>query len=380
MSHPYDALRLDELRRRASMKWTTYQPDVLPMWVAEMDFPLAEPIRRVLHELVDRGDTGYPAGGAHVEAFARFAARRYGWTFEPALASTMPDVMSGVEYAIDRLTEPGDPVAFLTPAYPPFFLSVAATRRTVAAVPMTGDAEAGWTIDGDALDATLRAGAKAVLLCNPHNPTGRVFEMDELRIVAELAARHGVPVISDEIHAPLILDPSTPHVPFAGLSSDCVCVHSASKGWNVPGLKAAIVVAGGRAIYDRLAGPDLDELSERAGMFGVAAGTAAFDEGEAWLSDTVGYLAGNHRLVAELLPEALPGAHVTRAEATYLAWLDLRGTAIAGEPADVLLDKARVALVRGPNFGSPYHGFARMNLGTSRPIVQEALDRMAGLT
>jgi len=379
MSHPYDALRPEELRRRTSMKWTAYDPDVLPMWVAEMDFPLAEPIRRVLHALVDRGDTGYPTGGRYVDAFARFAARRYGWTLDPALGATVPDVMTGVEYAIDRLTEPGDGVAFLTPAYPPFFLSVATTRRAVAAVPMAGDADAGWTVDGDALDAALRAGAKAVLLCNPQNPTGRVFGLDELSIVAALADRHGVPVISDEIHAPLILDHSTQHVPFPILSANCVCVHSASKGWNLPGLKAAILIAGSRAIHDRLAGPALEELSERTGIFGVAAGTAAFDDSEAWLSDTVDYLAGNHRLVADLLPEALPGARVTRAQATYLAWLDLRGSGLVGEPADVLLDKARVALVRGPSFGSPYRGFARMNVGTSRPLVQAALDRIAGL-
>lgn len=379
MSHPYDALRLEELHRRSSMKWSAYEPDVLPMWVAEMDFPLAEPIRRVLHELVDRGDTGYPTGEAYVEAFARFAARRYGWTLDPASGVAVPDVMTGAEYAIDRLTEPGDGVAFLTPAYPPFFVAVTSTRRAVVAVPMAGDADAGWTIDGNALDDALRASAKAVLLCNPHNPTGRVFTVDELGVVAELAGRYGVPVISDEIHAPLILDRGTRLVPFPSLNANCVCLHSASKGWNLPGLKAAILVAGSRTIRDRLAGTALTELSERAGIFGVAAGAAAFDDGEEWLDDTVEYLAANHRLVAEFLPKALPGARVTPAQATYLAWLDLRGTGLAGEPVDVLLDKARVALVRGPNFGDPYRGFARMNVGTSRPIVQAALDRIAGL-
>ena len=217
------------------------------------------------------------------------------------------------------------------------------------------------------------------MLFRSHNPTGRVFTLDELRIVAELADRHGVPVVSDEIHAPLILDRSTPHVPFPALNANCVSVHSASKGWNVPGLKAATLIAGSRAIYNRLAGPVLEELGERAGMFGVAAGTAAFDEGEPWLDDTVDYLAANHRLVAELLPKVLPGARVTHAQATYLAWLDLRGTGLAGEPADVLLEEARVALVRGPNFGAPYQGFARMNLGTARPIVEAALDRLARL-
>lgn len=379
MSHPYDVLRLDELRRRTSAKWTVHDPDVLPMWIAEMDFPLAEPVRRVLHELVDRGDTGYPRSGAHVEAFARFAARRYDWTIDPALATTVPDVMAGVEYAIDRLTEPGDGVAFLTPAYPPFFVSVPATRRTVVAVPMAGDADAGWVIDGDALAAALQGGAKAVLLCNPHNPTGRVFTRDELTTVAELADRYGAPVISDEIHAPLIVDPDARHLPFAMVNPGCVCVHSASKGWNLPGLKAAVLVAGTGAIHERLDGAAVTELAERSGIFGVAAAAAAFDAGEAWLSDMLDYVAGNHRLVAEVLPKVLPGARVTPAQATYLAWLDLRNAGLPGEPADVLLEAARVALVRGPNFGAPYRGWARMNVGTSRPIVAEALDRLAAL-
>jgi len=174
VTHPYDELDLAELRRRRSVKWTKFGPDVLPLWVAEMDFPLAEPIRRVLHELIDRGDTGYPVGTAHEEAFLRFAERRYGWRPDPAAVVTVPDVMTGVEFAIGQLTQPGDPVAFFTPAYPPFFVAVESTRRAVAGVPLAGDAETGWTIDGDALATTLRAGAKAILLCNPHNPTGRV--------------------------------------------------------------------------------------------------------------------------------------------------------------------------------------------------------------
>lgn len=392
MSHPFDALRLPELRRRTSAKWSVYDPDVLPMWIAETDFPLAEPIRRVLAEMVERGDTGYPDGRAHVAAFARLAARRYGWTVDPAHAATVPDVMAGVEYAICRLTEPGDPVAFLTPAYPPFFTSVPATGRSVIAVPMAADTDLGWTIDGDALNSALasgahrsgtnrsgtnRSGARALLLCNPHNPTGRAFRCDELSLVAELADRHGVPVISDEIHAPVIVDPGVRHVPFGTVNPDSVCVHAASKGWNVPGLKAAVLVAGSTATHARLAGPGLDTLGEHAGIFGVAAAAAAYDEGEPWLADTLDYLAGNHRLLAEALPTVLPGARVSPAQATYLAWLDLRDAGLSGEPADALLHEARVALVPGGDFGAGYRGWARMNLGTSRAIIGEALDRIA---
>ncbi len=380
--HPFDDIDVAALRRRTSVKWSRYDADVLPLWVAETDFPLADPIRRTLHELIDRGDTGYPVSTRHVEAFARFAERRYGWPVDPGLAVTVPDVMTGVEFAIRALTEPDEGVAFLTPAYPPFFVSVGATRRFAAHVPLTGG-----VIDLDALAGAVRGGATAILLCNPHNPTGRRFTREELVGVAEVADRYGAVVISDEIHAPLVLDRDAgEHVPFASLDAEaaarCVCLHSASKGWNLPGLKAAVLVAGSEPTRKRLAGPALDELSERSGIAGVAAGVAAFDEAESWLDDAVAYIAGNQRLVGELLPSALPGARITPAEATYLAWLDLREVqALAGtaEPADVLLDRARVALVAGPHFGHAYGGWVRMNVGTSRAVVREAISRMASV-
>ena len=378
----FDDLDLDVLRRRTSVKWTKYGPDVLPLFVAEMDFPLAEPIRRALHELIDRGDTGYPVSTAHNEAFARFAQRRFGWAVDPSLVSTVPDVMFGVEFAISQLTEPGDQIAFFTPAYPPFFVAVeTTTRRVVAGVPLAGDVQHGATIDGDALDQTLRGGAKAILLCNPHNPTGRRFTRDELMVVAERADHYGVPVICDEIHSTLILDRATGgHIPFASLDAESaagsVCLHSASKGWNVAGLKAALLVAGSPERHAGLDAKSLYELDERAGIAGIAAGIAAFDEGESWLDDAVAYIAANHRFVQEALPSALPGAKVTRAEATYLAWLDLREAGLDGEPADVLLERAGVALVPGPNFGEQYTGWARMNVATSRAILEEGMSRI----
>ena len=381
--HAFDRNELAALRRRTSLKWSEYGPDVIPLWVAEMDFPLAEPIRRALHELIDRGDTGYPVGPPHAEAFARFAGRRYGWALDPSLAVTVPDVMTAVEYAIGVFTEPGDPVAFLTPAYPPFFVAVEATRRSVTGVAMARDADLGWTIDLDELSRVVRGGATAILLCNPHNPTGRRFTRDELAGVAAVADRYGAVVISDEIHAPLVLDRAGgAHVPFATLDAESahrsVCVHSASKGWNLPGLKAAVMIAGGPETRAQFASPALDELTERSGIAGVTAGIAAFDEAEDWLDDTVAYIAANHRLVQDLLPEALPGVGLDPAEATYLAWLDLRGAATlgGGEPAEVLLDRAGVALVPGPRFGSGYDGWARLNLGTSRPLLRAAIERI----
>ncbi len=383
MSHRYDEMSVADLRKRTSAKWSTYGPDVLPLWVAEMDFPLADPIRRVLHELVDRGDTGYAVGRPLAEAFARFAAVRYRWDVDPALAWACPDAMSGVEYALRALTRPGDAVAFFTPAYPPFFGSVDWIGRRVVQVPLAISADGAVAPDLDALRAALADGAAAILLCNPHNPTGRCLTRAELVAVAELADRHGVPVVSDEIHAPLVLDPASGgHIPFPAVDADSVCVHSASKGWNLPGLKAALLIAGSPGIAARLASPELDHLCESAGIAGVAAGIAAFDEGASWLDDTVGYIAGNHRLVRDELPRALPGARVTPAEATYLAWVDLRHVAAlrgAESPGNLLLERAKVALVPGERFGSRYRGSARINVATSRTVLREAIGRLATL-
>lgn len=381
MSGSFDDLDLAALYRRTSEKWSTYGPDVLPLWVAEMDFPLADPIQEALHQLVERSDTGYGVRGPIAESFAGFAARRYGWPVDPQLIWPCVDVMTGVEYVLDMLTEPGAPVVFLTPAYPPFFISVSSTRRAVSGVPLAGDAATGWTLDLDRLAVAMRD-AGALLLCNPHNPTGRRFTRDELLAVAKIADRYGVPVICDEIHAPLVLDPASgPHVPFAGLDAEAarrsVCFHSASKGWNVAGLKAALIVAGSPEIAQRIASPQLDHRVGLTGIAGIAASIAAFDDGEPWLDELIGYLAGNHRLVQERLPQVLPGAQVSVAEAGYLAWLDLRAVAdLPGEPAHELLDRARVALVPGPEFGAQYRGWARMNVGTSRAILTEALARI----
>ncbi|MCL2781676.1 MAG: aminotransferase class I/II-fold pyridoxal phosphate-dependent enzyme [Actinomycetia bacterium] len=402
-SNRYDDLSLVGLRARTSAKWRHYPPDVLPMWVAETDFPLAEPIARALRELVDRGDCGYAVGEPLVAAFAGFAARRYGWAVDPALTRACPDVMSGVAYALRALTAPGDAVAFFTPSYPPFFTTVGWIGRRVVELPLA----AGNVPDLDALASALRAGLGAILLCNPHNPTGRRFTAAELAGIAELADRHGVPVVSDEIHAPLVLDPAAgPHLPFGALDAECarrgVTLHAASKGWNVPGLKAAVLVAGSAEALHALSSPEFDHLAESAGIAGVAAGVAAFTDCDAWLDDTVAYIAGNHRLVQQELPRVLPGARVATAEATYLAWLDLREVAAlrgsaapadaprvsegsdalveSAAPADVVLDKARVALSPGANFGARYRGFARLNLGTSRPVLREALERLAALT
>ena len=372
---PLTALGLDELRCRRSIKWQQYPPDVLPVWVAEMDTPLAAPIAAALAAAVERGDTGYAAPAGLPEAFAGFASRRYGWRPEPAAMRLVPDVMTGVVEVLRILTGPGARVVVNTPAYPPFFHWLPRSDWRLVDSPLAPGPD-GYRLDLDRLARDFAAGADAYLLCSPHNPTGVVFSRDDLLAVAELADRYGVQVVADEIHAPLIY-PGSAHVPFATLDAPAaarsVTLVSASKPWNLAGLKAALAVPGPDA---DLAGLD-PEISESAGLFGVIAGEAAFTDGEPWLARLLEQLDANRRLLGELLAAHLPGIEYRPPQATYLAWLDCRGLALGNDPAAVFLDRGRVALSGGPLFGAPGLGFARFNFATRPDLVAEAVRRMA---
>lgn len=379
MSHRFDDLRLDDLRQRRSMKWRMHPADVLPMHVAELDFPLAEPIRAGVAELLERGDTGYVVPLELPETYATFAAARYGQQLDPARCFPIGDVMQGVYAALRSLTGRGAGVVICPPVYHPFFATIGAAGRQVVSVPLILDAGSGkYDLDLAGLDRAFADGAAALLLCSPHNPIGRLWSAAELSAVAEVADQHGVLVLSDEIHAPMTYD--TPFVPFATL--DCGAVDrsitfvSASKAWNLPGLKCALAVPGSPPLAEHWAGlPELIGIA--TSIFGVAAGSAAFRSGTPWLDDTLGYLDGNRRLLAELLAQRLPDVRYRLPEATYLAWLDCRALGLGPDPSQVFLDRGRVALVSGLRYGPEGAGFARLNLGTSRALVAEGVDRMA---
>jgi cystathionine beta-lyase len=359
----------------------TYPADVLPAFVAELDVPLADPVRRVLHEAVDLGDTGYPEPGALSAAFTGFVAGRHDWAVDEADVHLVGDVMAGVAEVLRVMTDPGDAVVINPPVYPPFVDTLAEVDRPVVRVPLARDGgpdRSGWTLDLAGLEAAFRDGARAYLLCSPHNPVGRVWSEAELRAVAELADRYGVLVLSDEIHAPLVL-PGTRHLPYpavAGGGAECVAFHSASKAWNLAGLKCALAVtngAAGRAAFDRMP----REVPYRTSIFGVLAGAAAYAEGGRWLDSLLAHLDRNRRLLGELLADRLPDAGYRVPEASFLAWLDLRAYGLGDDPAAVLLDRGRVALQSGPTFGAEGAGFARLNYGTSRVLLTETVDRMA---
>jgi cystathionine beta-lyase len=369
---PFDDVSLELLRLRHSAKWRKYPADVLPAWVAEMDFALALPIREVLLGAVSRDDTGYALGTNLGAAFARFAAARFGWEVDPERVRLTADVMTGVTELLRALTEPGDGVVVNPPVYPPFFSGTREVGRTVVEVPLL----AGGKLDLDGLDTAFTAGARAYLLSNPHNPTGASFERAELEEVARLAEHHGVTVISDEVHAPMTM-PDATHEPFLTVTDNGVVVTSASKAWNLAGLKCAVIVTASAGMHERLTERLPPSLPFHAGHLGVLASIAAFDHGAEWLDALVAHLDRNRILLAELLQEHLPDVGYVPPEAGYLAWLDCRSLGLGDDPAEAFLERGRVALSPGPTFGEEGRGFARLNFGTSSALLEEAVRRMA---
>ena len=374
----FDDLSLAKLRGRASAKWTTYPAEVLPAWVAEMDFPLADPIKQRLRRAIDADDCGYAQPTALPNAFAAFAKSRFGWTVDPSRVRSAPEVMVAIAEILRVVTKPGDGVVINPPVYPPFAMVIEEVGRTVVDVPLAHLPGGGWDLDLEGLERAFADGAKAYLLCNPHNPVGRVFEKSQLESVATLAKQYGVVVLADEIHAPLTLHGAV-HVPFVSVSeplgANAITITSASKAWNIAGLKCAVIVAGSSAMQSALKALPV-ELSERTGHLGVLANVAAFEEGASYLDALVKHLDRNRVLMAELLGVYLPAVRYLPPQAGYLAWLDCSALGLGDEPAKVFLKKGKVALMRGLDFGRQGACFARVNMGTSSAILSEAVGRM----
>jgi cystathionine beta-lyase len=393
---PFD-VPIEDLRQRRSAKWRAADSDVLPLWVAEMDVRPAGPIVEELRQALDRGDTGYSYGTEYAEAYAAFAAARWGTDhFDVARSAIVPDVMLGAVELLKVVTGPGDAVVVTPPVYPPFYAFAEHLGRRVVEVPLTRHGR----LDLDALAAAFATaaaeGPAGFLLCNPHNPTGTVHSAAELAGVAAAAEATGVRVVADEIHAPLVLPGATftPYLSAPGAGRGFALV-SASKGWNLAGLKAAVAFAGPEAADDLGRLPE--EVSHGPSHLGVLAHTAALRHGTEWLDVVLGELARNRALLGELLATHLPSVDWTPGAATFLAWLDFRnlpwvaeaGVHGPGERGTVrgdasaragvaawLLEHARVLLSSGPAFGTGGERCARLNFATSATVLTEAVERM----
>ena len=377
MDYRLDQLDLEQLRLRRSVKWTKFEPDVLPVWVAEMDFPLAEPVKTALAEAIEQSDTGYANAEASglATSFSEFASRRLNWTPDPAGVVATGDVVGGISSLLGALTEPGDGVMITPPVYHPFFSAVEEAGCQLVEAPMAG----GRTLDLDRIESGFRAGARALILCSPHNPTGTVPARAELERIAALAAEYEAWVLSDEIHAPLTL-PGAKHEPFLPVSDAAAewgfCLSSASKTFNLAGLTCAVIATA--SDHAREVVESLPFGEKHPGHLGVIASETAFTLGDEWLDQVLAQLDYNRKLLADLLAEHLPEVGYRMPEAGYLAWLDCRALGLGDDPAEAILRSGRVALSNGPWFGKEGAGYCRLNFGTSPDLIEMAVERMAG--
>jgi len=370
---------IDVLRRRRSAKWRSYADDVLPLPVAETDFALAPAVQDALMQAVRRSDTGYAFPGSELaEAMAGFAARRWGWQIAPARTAPATDVGVGCVELLRAVCEPGDTVVINPPVYPPFFHWVEEAGATAVEVPLRQAPDGAWRLDLEALAEAFARRPRAYVLCNPQNPVGRAHSPDELAEVARLADEHGVVVISDEIHAPLVLPGArfTPFLTVPGGAEVGLSLVSTSKAWNLAGLKCALIVAAS-ARMQKLVEQMPEDTRWRIGHFGVLASVAALTDSDDWLDALVVTLDRRREQLGALLAEQLPQVRWCPPEATYLAWLDCRELGSGDVPRDHFLDHAKVALEPGPRFGEIGSGWVRFNFGTSDEIISKAVRRMA---
>ena len=375
-----DQISVPELRRRGGLKWTYAGPDVLGAFVAEMDFGTSPAVEAALRDVIARRDFGY-LGPAVVqemaEAVAAWLAREHDWVVDPARIRPLPDVIKGLEAAITVFSRPASPVILPTPAYMPFLTVPPKLGRQIIQVPMITSGGR-LALDLDGIGAAFRAGGHLLILCNPGNPAGRVYTPAELAAVTDVVERHGGRVFADEIHAPLVY-PGHRHTPYASTSSAAaghsITSVSASKGWNLPGLKCAQLILTSDADAGTWAAAG--GLAEHgASTPGVRANIAAFRDAGDWLAEVLAYLDGSRLLLSGLLAEHLPGVRYQPPEGTYLAWLDCRGLGLGGSPGQFFLDKAQVLVNDGTAFGEAGKGHVRLNFATPRPILTQIIRQM----
>jgi cystathionine beta-lyase len=375
---------LSELQKHRSEKWRGFPHDVLPLPVAEMDFPVAEPIREVLIEMVKTSDLGYL--GAIPElgtSFAGFAKRRWNWDLNPSYVRAATDVGVAVVELLRIFTKPGDKVLFSSPIYQNFYTWMRETNVEMVDVPYLVDEQStdgtGFTHDWSGIEAAYKNGIKVHLVCSPHNPLGKVYTREDLLRIADLAKKHGVIVIADEIHAPLTYK-EQPFIPFLSLGQSAadvgIAVSAASKGWNIAGLKCAIIITQSEKMHEKL-----NELAPamhyRASLLGAFATVAAFEKGEPWLDQAIVILDQNRHLVANLIESRVPSIKYAMPHCSYLAWLDLSALNLGEDPGAALIERAKVAFNSGHIYGPLGKSHVRLNFATSPAIITEAIERIA---
>ena len=375
MTHTFDS-PIDR-RNTSCLKWDKYQGrDVIPLWVADMDFASPPAVIDALRQRVEHGVFGYTLPPRQlVSTVQEMLQRDFGWSVNPQWIVWLPGMVSGLNVACRAVGSPGDAVHIFAPVYPPFFSAPRHMDRALVTHDLH-NVNGRWTIDTAEFNSRLTARSRMLMLCNPHNPVGRVFDRDELTQLAEACCRHNMTICSDEIHCGLVLDEAKRHIPIATLSAEIaartITLMAPSKTYNIAGLGCCFAVISEpelRHTFTRsMAGivPDVNAL-------GYAAALAAYRNGGEWLCDLLVYLRVNRDIVDASI-RAMPGLSVSHVEATYLSWIDTRGAGLSN-PVQ-FFESAGVGLSNGKDFGAP--GFVRLNFGCPRSVLEEALRRMRG--
>ena len=375
---------LSELLTHHSEKWRGFPADVLPLPVMEMDFPIAQPIKDVLLEMVSHSDLGYIGSVPELtDGFATFCQTRWNWTIDKTQVRVAADVGVGVVEVLRVFTQPGDRILINSPVYHNFYNWINEVRLDKVDIPFVytdsnDDDINPWTIDLDEVEKAYASGIKVHLLCSPHNPLGRIYSREELTRIAEMAKKYGVLVISDEIHSPLIFKPYE-FIPFLGLSDTAreigVTVTSASKGWNIAGLKSALIVSQNEAINEKLKLMP-PAVHFRSSILGAFASAAAFKDGGPWLDSAIEALDHNRRMIKDLLSAKIPSIKYHMPHSSYVAWLDLSALNLGENPAQVLIERGKVAFNPGHFYSPQTPQYVRLNFATSPTILTEAIDRI----
>jgi cystathionine beta-lyase len=379
MAEAVRALTLAELRKRKSVKWRHFPSDVLPLPVAEMDFPTAPKIKTALTDMVERSDTGYLGPFPELfDAFANFSAKRWGWQVDTKQMRIATDVGVGIVEIMRTLIKPGEKVMLNSPVYENIWRWVSEVHATTVDTPLSED-NLSYKLDLAAIEKEYQNGVKVHILCHPHNPVGAIFSKDQLSDLADLAKKYQVVILSDEIHAPLTYDAKT-FTPFLNVSQNAkvvgITITSASKSFNLAGLKCAVIITESTKLQERI-NVMPPAVTWRASLFGAVASTAAYAESVDWLDGVLITLDQNRKLVEKLIATKAPAIKYRIPDFGYLAWLDLSALGLGEDPSAAILEKGKLAVNGGVLYGPKHKSFVRLNFGTSPEIITEAFDRLA---
>ncbi len=378
MTKAVRALALEELRKRKSSKWRQYPSDVLPLPVAEMDFPMAPAVKAGLQDMLDRSDTGYLGAFPELfEAFAKFSKSRWNWQPDTTQIRMATDVGVGIVEVMRTLIKAGDKVMLNSPVYENIWKWIAEVHAELVDVPLSEDG-LNYKLDLEAIEREYAKGVKLHILCSPHNPVGIIHTRSELETVAILAKKYGVIVLSDEIHGPLTFNKKE-FFPFLSVSDDAkevgIIITSASKSFNFAGLKCALIITESIKLKEKInAMPPA--VTWRASLFGAVASTSAYSDSEEWLDGVLITLDENRNLVKKLIDTKIPTIKYRIPDFGYLAWFDVSSLGLGSDPAAQILERSKLALNAGVLYGPKHSNFVRFNFGTSEEIINQAFERL----